>query len=492
MKIFLKVLIVTSLLLNTLYAKKNEPRIALVIGNNNYLHVSKLKNATNDSRLIKKQLEKNNFLVFYGENFSKADTNKLINKFIKKINHGGVALIYYAGHGAQVNGNNYIIPIDAKLDDKNEFKYSSISINTIVSKLDDVKNRINILILDACRNNPFDSSSPKGLAPILSTQDIFISYAAQPNQVASDGNDGDKNSPFTSSLVKYMSKENLVLEEVFKKTRKDVYELTEGRQRPVEYSQIFGDFHFTKTSASRSLKHKANSKPSFKKHKRYIEPIMIKISKGSFIMGDNDGENSSPSHTRNIKKDFYMAKYEITFREYDLFCKDTKREKPKDNGFGRDNQPVINVNWHEAKAYADWLSKKTKKQYHLPSEAQWEYALRANSKTKYYFSDTENLLGKYCWYVENTKSHPYIIGQKTPNTFGLHDMLGNVREWVEDSFWPYTRFEKDSLAHERISFQKVIRGGNWYSEYYELFSYSRDKLESTTQDDSTGFRLVHE
>ena len=473
---------------------KNEPRVALVIGNKDYVNVTSLKNSINDSRLIKKQLQKNGFTVIYGENSSKANMNKLIKKFISKIDKGGIALIYYAGHGAQVNGSNYLIPIDAKLDAQNEFKYSSISLNSIVNKIDNVKNRINILILDACRNNPFDSFSKKGLAPISSTQDIFISYSAQPNQTASDGKKGDKNSPFTRSLVKYMAKDNLLLEEVFKKTRKDVYQLTEGMQRPVEYSQIFGDFYFTlaknKNSNTRSLKRSINNEPTFRRHKRYIEPAMVKIPHGSFIMGNDDGEDSAPAHKRNISHDFYMSKYEITFEEYDLFCKNKKRQRPKDNDWGRDKQPVINVNWHEAKAYADWLSKKTRKHYRLPTEAEWEYALRAGSKTMYHFSDDDNMLIKYAWYKEDTQQHPYTVGQKSPNRFGLYDMLGNVREWTEDSFWEYTRFEKDSSAHERISDEKVARGGNWYSEYDELYSHKREALDSTTQDNATGFRLV--
>lgn len=141
---------------------------------------------------------------------------------------------------------------------------------------------------------------------------------------------------------------------------------------------------------------------------------------------------------------FYMGKFPITFDEYDCFCQEAGRSKPSDAGWGRGRRPVINVSWHDAVAYCQWLSEYTEREYRLPSEMEWEYACRAGSTGKYCFGDDESLLGEYAWYQVNSLgtvgfnvqcllSQSKLVGQKHPNAWGLYDMHGNVCEWCNES-----------------------------------------------------------
>ncbi|HHD73096.1 MAG TPA: hypothetical protein ENL02_04250, partial [Epsilonproteobacteria bacterium] len=191
-----------------------------------------------------------------------------------------------------------------------------------------------------------------------------------------------------------------------------------------------------------------------------------------FQMGSDDGrDNEKPVHTVTFNYDFEIAPYLVTFEEYDLFCEDTDRIKPHDVGWGRGRRPVINVSWHDAKAYCDWLSDKTRETYRLPTEAEWEYACRAGTAEKWSFGDDEKELDKYAWYDKNAydkgEKHPdygtHPVGTKDPNPWGLYDMHGNVWEWCEDDFVDnYKETPIDGSAyHNQKEGEKVLRGGSW-------------------------------
>ncbi len=219
------------------------------------------------------------------------------------------------------------------------------------------------------------------------------------------------------------------IEDVFKRTREDVYKYTNAQQHPATYSSILGNFYFTELSkTTRGLKvtKRDRNRVFLKKHKRFIEPHMVLIKKGTYIKGDNENFETSPEHKVNIIKEFYISTHEITFKEFDLFSKDTGWYSPSDNSWGRGMQPVINVNWNDANKYCEWLSKKTKKKYKLPTESQWEYVAKAKQNFIYGVSNDDTLLSKYAWYDENSKEHTYLVGRKQINQFGAYDILGNV------------------------------------------------------------------
>lgn len=231
----------------------------------------------------------------------------------------------------------------------------------------------------------------------------------------------------------------------------------------------------------------------------YIIPPMVKVNAGTFQMGSNINDNEKPIHEVNIKNDFYMGKYEVTFAEYDKFCEDTNRKKPADEGFRIASKPVINISWNDANEYAKWLSQKTGQNYKLPSESQWEYATKAGTNTKYSFGDDENQLAQYDWYEKNSydkgENHPdygtHNVGSKKPNPWGLYDVHGNVWEWVDDwyvdNYKNTPRNEDSNIKGEKKN--KVIRGGSWDRFTFNSRAAYRDAASPFGSGNNIGFRL---
>ena len=230
----------------------SEQRGALVIGNKDYISLNKLKNPVNDARAMKDILSKKNFNVIYLENASQLEMEEAIDKFAYKLKNGnGVGMFYYAGHGMEVDGVNYLIPTDARIPSKKYVKSKSVSTDIIVSAMEEAKNRLNILVLDSCRSNPFSRGGTGGLAPINSAKGIYVAYATAPNKVAEDG-DGD-NGLFTQYLIKNINKSGLKIEDVFKRVRAGVQRDSNGKQIPWSSSSIVGDFYFTLPSITKPL-----------------------------------------------------------------------------------------------------------------------------------------------------------------------------------------------------------------------------------------------
>ena len=236
--------------------KRNKPsgsserRIALVIGNSNYAS-SPLKNPANDARDMAKTLEELGFDVIHRENAGKKAIKEGIRDFEKKLRGGGVGLFYFAGHGMQVGGKNYLIPTDAQIETEADVEDAAVEANWILGKMEDAGNEINIVILDACRNNPvarsFRSASA-GLAEMKAPKGAVIAYATSPGDVAADGN--GKNGTYTKYLLKYLREPGLEIGQFFKKVGKDVAAETGEKQMPWMHSKFYGDFYFLADSGS--------------------------------------------------------------------------------------------------------------------------------------------------------------------------------------------------------------------------------------------------
>ncbi len=222
----------------------DQKRLALVIGNSNYGGGQFLKNPANDANLMATTLQNLGFEVIKRIDANKQSIELAIREFSKKLPNYNVALFYFAGHGLQVDGINYLIPTDAKLEDKGDCKFEAVSVNFIVEEFEQYPNNTNIVILDACRNNPFRSwarGGERGFKAIAPTSGTIIAFATSEGATASDGN--GSNGLFTQELVKQM-KIPQSIENVFKKTRVEVEKYSNNAQSPQEWTKLKGDFWF--------------------------------------------------------------------------------------------------------------------------------------------------------------------------------------------------------------------------------------------------------
>jgi Skp family chaperone for outer membrane proteins len=222
-----------------------EKRTALVIGNGGYSS-SPLKNAVNDAADIAANLQRLGFSVILKKNVSHQEMEDTILEFGEQLKKGGVGLFFYAGHGVQKDNRNYLIPIGAKINKDTDIKFQAVDAEMVLAEMGNAGNNLNIVILDACRDNPFSNSfrtSSRGLAIISDApKGTFITYSTSPGKVAADGS--GRNSPYTESLIKYMNTKGLPIEEVFKEVRKDLGKKTGGQQVPWELSSLEGQFYF--------------------------------------------------------------------------------------------------------------------------------------------------------------------------------------------------------------------------------------------------------
>ena len=221
-------------------------RIALVIGNGAYENAPHLKNPANDATDIAGHLVKAGFTVDHGTNLNQRQMKAMIRAFGQKLKAGAHGLFYFAGHGVQLRGRNYLIPVDANIQSEADVEDQSVDTNLMLGIMDEAGNGLNVVILDACRNNPFGRSfrsASNGLAQMDAPSGTLIAYATAPGSVASDGK--ERNGLYTQELLKNMLTPGLSIEEVFKRVRIAVRNATGGQQTPWESSSLTGDFYFT-------------------------------------------------------------------------------------------------------------------------------------------------------------------------------------------------------------------------------------------------------
>ncbi|MGH1405305.1 MAG: caspase family protein [Rhodomicrobiaceae bacterium] len=252
-------------------------RVALVIGNSAYQHTSPLDNPKNDALVMTKVLKELGFDVISSLDLSQNDMKRAIKTFAQKLEAGGrgtVGLFYYAGHGVQVGGRNYLIPVSAKISSAVDVEIESIDLEVVTNAMNVAGNGFNVVVLDACRDNPFKSSTrslSRGLARINAPKGSLIAYATSPGDVAADGE--GENSPYTAALVKTMQEPGLTIERVFKRVRLQVHEETKETQTPWESSSLTGDFYFLPEGSETRPKVEVEAKP---KIEDVVEPGEVK------------------------------------------------------------------------------------------------------------------------------------------------------------------------------------------------------------------------
>lgn len=543
-----------------------EVRIALVIGNGAYT-ASPLRNPVNDAQDMAAKLRQLGFDVIERENLTSKQVGSTLREFRSKLSPGAVALVFYAGHGLQINGENYLPAVDADINSEEDVPNQSLSVKQIMDVLDTARTRLNLVFLDACRNNPYARSfrsANRGLARVSAPSGTLISYATRPGSVAADGN--GRNGLYTSKLLLQMDR-NLQIEQALKLVVTEVKKASQGKQEPWMEGSIEGDFCFAgcvaesapppatraapaaiKTNAEiedefwdvikdsteisdfeqyrktypkgRYLKlaalkivqlkkqpnHSASNPPQ--SHAPVTNPPstapmalvnidMVYLPAGKFSMGcllgplmvlGRDGfcaDDEKPPHEVLITP-FEIGKFEVTQAQWQAVM----GSNPSVYNRCGDTCPVENVSWDDAQQFVQKLNQQTGKQYRLPSEAEWEYACRANHKSVYCGADDVEVV---VWYKSNADGKTHPVGEKQANAFGLYDMSGNVYEWVQDCWYGNYQDGPTSNAPRlgcAANAAKVLRGGSWSNNSRNVRAANRVGSASEVRNYSIGFRLA--
>lgn len=415
-----------------------QKRVALVLGNSAYRFASKLPNAVADAKAVTAALTGLGFDVEAGTDFTKAQLVALLANFSRKAKGADLAVVYFAGHAVQVDNENYIIPIDARLRAKSDLGRETISSASLIGPALAARSRI--LVLDACRNDPFSegflapggaNEARAGLArPAITAPGTLIAFATNPGEVAYDSAPAnDQNSPFTAAFVTALRQRGQEVNQLFTRVRQEVVEATFQKQTPwatsslleeiylaglpdarasesevelamwksIERSSVRSDFDlflkrfpkstFASLASSRLEDLRTRSAGDLKVFSDCKGcPEMVLLPAGSFVMGGHDGDGERtprevPPHRVQVKA-FAIGRFAVTFEEWDACVAASGcSARPSDAGWGRARRPVGDITYEDALGYTAWLSKKTGRRYRLPSEAEWEYAARGGGES---------------------------------------------------------------------------------------------------------------
>lgn len=297
-------------------ANELESRLALVIGNSSYQD-SPLRNPKNDAADMAKTLESLGFEVILQIDTNHQKMTESIRTFGDRLNEEkGVGLFYYAGHGVQVDGTNYLIPVNSPIKREDEVEFNSINVGSVLAKMQSANNDLNIIVLDACRNNPFEGTSrtalSRGLARIKPPGGSVVMYSAGEGEVASDGE--GRNGTFTHHLLKGLSKPGMSLRQLIYETRVAVHKETDGEQLPWIESSLLQDFVFSTSPISKPVKTIAPRKPE-------VQPLFVKPAEANNGLGELF-VNTEPSDARvrimNIVERYRPGIELNTRKQYDV------------------------------------------------------------------------------------------------------------------------------------------------------------------------------
>lgn len=425
-----------------------ERRVALVIGNSAY-RVRRLPNPVNDSRLMAETLRQLGFDVIHREDLTRAQMQEAITEFGSRLRAGGVALFYYAGHGVQISGRNYLVPVEVTSIDSPQDVEAKMLYAGYPLELMSAKNGLNIMVLDACRDNPFKfgfaADVKQGFAEArATTTGTLIAFSTAPGYVALDGQGNQ--SPYTSALSQNLLLRPSRIEDVFIRTRIQVDNATHGKQIPWESSSLKSVFYFTPDALASLAPNAPNLTPvlsqlrqevtrrnllrSFNYQVVFVDESgsttaqkkgaaraftetpgdieMVAVPGGKFAMGTNgtaaeklyyELSNDSAEEEEASEQDiptYEMPQHDVLVQEFFMSRYEVTQAQwvavmgqlpPIPANLLGPNMPVVNVSWEDAQAFCQRLSLKTSRNYRLPSEAEWEYACRAGTQTYFAFGN---------------------------------------------------------------------------------------------------------
>lgn len=421
------------------------------------------------ARALAGKLASMGFEVTAKENLKLDDFKAALNKFYKS-SEGGTMLLYFSGAGFLEEGKSYLFPADTACASWKECVQVSIPLNPVVETLGKTGPQQKIIILDA-----FLSGSEQRPVNLPEAPNTLLAFAAQFNQPGSvDMEPGD----YTAALLRHLDA-SAAFVQVLQRARNDVARQTENRQIP----WIAGKLPQLFTLPSRLSQQFDASTPPFRDCQQC--PEMVVIPAGSFYMGSNDGYDSEkPLHIATVGKPFALGKFEVTQAQWRAIM-------GNDPGHfsGCDDCAAEQVSWEDAQEYIRKLNEKTGKQYRLPSEAEWEYACYGGSRAEHCGSNDVNAVA---WYDSNSMKQTHPAGRKQPNGYGLHDMSGNVWEWVADSHHgSYAGAPTDGSAWQGGDEERrMLRGGSWLNDALSARAAYRFGSAATDRSSSYGFRVA--
>ena len=542
-------------------------RVALVIGNSAYEHMTPLRNPSNDAGDMSRALADLGFEVIEGLDLDKRGFATKLREFARAARRADVSLFFYAGHGLQVDGDNYLVPIDARLKEEVDLRLEAFELAAFMGQM---RSRTNLVFLDACRDNPLadglkrsmgvsrSAAIQRGLGRVTDASGTLIAYATQPGNVADDG-DG-RNSPFTGALLAHIATPGLSVNDLLATVTDVVMTATHDDQQPWTHSSLRKPFYFIPSAYSAPRPTDTAPQTATRPHtvvprvaaapqadEGYVAPEfqhaggfrdcpecprMAVVPAGSYAMGSPSGDGAhdeAQRHQVTIPEPIAVGMFEVQRGEFVQFMNETNRSDgsacwqydgvttkegggPADPGSVQgENEPMVCVSWADAKAYVAWLSRKTRKKYRLLSESEWEYAARGRTATPRYWDKRdsgqcenangadESLKTHYSDWFDLTAScddgstHTSEAGRYGPNEFGLYDMLGNAREWVEDC---WHRDYGDALADGSAWTDggtcelRVLRGGSWLDGPGGVRSSTRDRATTGIRFSANGFRVA--
>jgi formylglycine-generating enzyme required for sulfatase activity len=481
-------------------------RIALVIGNGAY-DTAPLPNAVRDSRVIGAALASIGFTVHEAADVDAITLRRRVEEFAREAHGADIVWVYYAGHGMQIDGENYLLPVRPVLTTAADVTARATSAQTLLKRLEGTRARTVVLVLDACRDNPFAATTStgsgvlgkggglvsKGLARMDVTTGALVAFSAAPGATAAD--DGI----YAKALSAQVLKPELELLTVFRNTTMQVRDATKGQQIPRISEVTLTDPVYLARPPEKPPGVATQTAAAIKDCDDC--PELVAIPAGSFLMGSphsEPGRDDDEGPPRAVAISRFMAgRSEVTAGQWqrcvqERGCPAGERD-PK--AWANPALPVVNVSWNDAQQYVQWLSRTTRRQYRLLSEAEWEYAARAGSAMPYSTGASITPLQARYRHSGSTADRPAPVCSHPTNAWGLCDMHGNVWEWVADHWHDtYTGAPADGAAWITGGDSKrpVMRGGAWNfgPEGLRSANRSRDRREAASTD--VGFRVARD
>lgn len=543
-----------------------EERFALLIGNETYNpggRFARLPSVPGDIQTIRSALTRAGFAernIQVVPNAGAAQMRLEVRRFAQRLRAAGadgVGFFYFAGHGVQIDGVNFLIPSDVAIGSRDTARLNGVAASDLQAEIEASQNRLNLLILDACRNDPFDRSGAGagGLAPMSATaRGSIIAFSTAARKTAEDG-------LYARHLARAITTPGLRVDDALRRARASV-QAERPDQVPTFEDNLQGDWYFippdgstNPPTAGRPVAPPAPTSPSPPPPRPVAAggypvsvgqsfrdcaecPEMVVIPGGSFQMGSPASEqgrqpNEGPQRTVRLGSPLAVGRHPVTVGEYRTFVAATGRSDGqsclvwtsagkweqqsgrtwRSTGFSQsDRHPVVCVSWEDTQAYVRWLSSRSGQRYRLLTEAEWEYAARAGTRTAGWWGEAESDQCRYAnladisaraqvpgashWPIapcDDGFAYTSPAGQFQANRFGLFDMGGNVWQRVGDCYLDsYAGAPLDAsvaVAHA-VCNARMARGGSWYSGSYGLRAAVRSHRYPDDRESDLGFRVA--